>query len=705
MTRRRETGALRSLAQACGIQLAYRDMNGRSKRPSSEALRATLQALGIEVFGSGDATRALGQLQKERQRQVVEPVIVVWDGRWTGLRLRLPRRLLKSLKAELTLESGDKRRYSWSDLSRYLYPGPSTEPGSYQTVRLPLRERLPRGYHRLTLAVGKTVASALVIVAPRHAFTPACRPGRWGLFCPLYALHSADSWGAGDVSDFLRLAEWNASLGGSVVATLPLLPAFFKEHFNPSPYSPVSRLFWNEFYIDLNSVPELAGCPEAAALLISGDDACELEGLRAAPLVDYGRQMALKRRVLELLAEYFFQQKDEARYQSYTDYLATRPDVNDYARFRAVSEDRQTPWREWPERLRDGGIDEADCRPELLRYYRYTQFIAHEQMADITARAREAGQNFYLDLPLGVHPDGYDAWRQQKIFAYGASVGAPPDPTFPTGQNWGFPPLHPIKLRQSGYSYVIEVLRHHLRFAGILRLDHVMGLHRLFWIPSGLTASDGVYVRYEAEEMYAILSLEAHRQQAVIVGEDLGLVPAAVRQAMRRHHIYRSYVAQYEMLTENDHCLDTVPPDAVAAANTHDMHPFAAFWPGADIPERQAVGVLHPEQAEAETKQRQAGKTSLIRCLRQRGLLGSDEPSPEQAYQAICRVLAGSDAEVLLLNIDDLLGATRAQNIPGTYSEHPNWQRRAARSLEQLKDDQEINAFLKEIDLRRKSTR
>ena len=703
-TGRQETATLRTLAAACGIQLAYRDMKGRTRRASAEALLAALRALGIEISGASEAAPALKRVEADRRKRIVEPVIVVWEGRWSRLQVQLSGPLPKGVEAELVLESGEIRRYNWNGIDRYVKAESAANDQRSRSARLPLKERLPWGYHRLTVSAGKLKATSLIIAAPRHVFTPAGSPRRWGLFCPLYALHSAGSWGAGDISDFLRLAEWSALLGGSVVATLPLLPAFFKEHFNPSPYSPVSRLFWNEFYIELESVPELAACPEAVALTTSGDYACELEGLRKAPMVDYGRQMSLKRRVLELLTESFFRQKDEKRSQAYADYLASRPELEDYARFRAFSEERKAPWRDWPEKLRDGNLGEADCQPELLRYYLYTQFIAHEQMADTTARARETGQAFYLDLPLGVHPDGYDAWREQKIFARTSSVGAPPDPAFPCGQNWGFPPLHPERLRQSGYRYVINVLRHHLRFAGILRLDHIMGLHRLFWIPTGLAAGDGVYVRYQPEEMYAILCLEAHRERAVIVGEDLGLVPAAVRRAMRRHHIYRSYVGQYEMLTEDDHCLDAVPPDAVAAVNTHDMHPFAAYWQGTDIAERQDVGVLRPEQAAAETRQRRTGKASLIRCLHKHGRVASSEPSVEEAYRAICRLLADSDAETFLLNIDDLWGSMRAQNIPGTYAEHPNWQRRAGKSLEQFQADPGIEAFLREIDRRRKET-
>ncbi len=702
-TNLRSTAGLKTLARACGIQTAYRDMGGKRKQASPESLILTLQAFGIGISSAADIRVALVKLENKKQRQVIEPVIIAWDGHLKHLDVRLPNRPYKDMKADLTLEAGEKRRYAWTDILRY-YQGetPERPKGGCRTLRLPVGERLPLGYHRMTVKVGKTKASALIIAAPRRVKAPAGGHRRWGLFCPLYALHSESGWSAGDISGLLRLAEWSASLGAGIVATLPLLPTFLKEHFNPSPYSPISRLFWNEFYIDLESVPELRSCPEAAALLNSKEFADEMERLRKEPLVDYRRQMALKRRALELLAGAFFSCPDAGRYRAYAEYLSSRPELMDYARFRAISDDRGTPWRDWPERLRGGQIEDTDCRPELVRYYLYTQFIIDEQIAEAAGRVRQLGQDLYLDLPLGVHPNGYDAWREQSSFISSARVGAPPDPVFPSGQDWGFPPLHPSTLWQNGYRYVIKVLRHHLRFAGILRLDHIMGLHRQFWIPAGLAAGDGVYVRYEPEEMYAILCLEAHRRQALIVGEDLGLVPAEVRRSMSRHGILRSYIAQYEMITENERCLDTVPQDAVAALSTHDMHPFSAFWQGADIIERQALGVLEAEQATIESHRRLAGKASLVRCLRQRGLQDHGEPSIKEIYQSVCRVLASSGTSELLLSIDDLVGGTQAQNIPGTTTQHPNWQRRSLKSLEELEADTELNTFLKEIDHRRK---
>ena len=529
---------------ACGIQLSYDDMNGQTVRASRATLLACLRSLGVDIQRTADAPSALEKLLQKNNQRIVEPVILAWSGRLPGITLRLPVPLPGSIHASLVLETGKTRRYSWNELGNYLvdkHPGGDV---GFGELRLPLAGRMPMGYHKLILILGKTRVSTLIIAAPKRV--PSEFGKRWGLFSPVYALQSGSSGGTGGTfTDFSKLAKWTASAGGTVVATLPLLPAFYREHFNPSPYSPVSRLFWNEFFIDLQSVPELEHCLEARNLLSSLEYQAEQSRLSAEPLVDYASQMELKRRILELLTNYFFRQPQTAmRRQVFDRYLAGRPDLEDYARFRAVSEDLKTPWPEWRQGLKQGQIRESECRLETRNYYLYTQFIAHEQMALAASTASERGQSFYLDLPLGANSYGYDVWKNQPIFALGSSVGAPPDPAFPGGQDWGFPPLHPERLRESGYRYFIDVVRHHLRFSGLLRLDHIMGLHRLYWVPAGAKPNEGIYVRYQAEEMYAILCLESHRSGAVIVGEDLGLVPEPVRWAMRRHNIDRSYVAQ-----------------------------------------------------------------------------------------------------------------------------------------------------------------
>jgi 4-alpha-glucanotransferase len=276
-------------------------------------------------------------------------------------------------------------------------------------------------------------------------------------------------------------------------------------------------------------------------------------------------------------------------------------------------------------------------------------------------------------------------------------VGAPPDAFFTRGQAWGFPPLHPERAREQGHRHLIACLRHHLEQAGALRIDHIMGLHRLFWVPKGMEPRDGVYVRYPAEELYSILCLESHRHRSLIVGENLGTVPAYVNRALARHGILGMYVAQYATTAKVAMALRPVPSRSVASINTHDMPPFAAFWRGLDIGDRRALGLLTQRGAERERQRRQALKRSLVSFLRRQGWLRGSA-SAFSVLRACLAHLAASPARLLLVNLEDLWLETKPQNVPGTVDERPNWRRKARHSLEALCQMPQVADTLREID-------
>jgi 4-alpha-glucanotransferase len=302
----------------------------------------------------------------------------------------------------------------------------------------------------------------------------------------------------------------------------------------------------------------------------------------------------------------------------------------------------------------------------------------------IAGKAREMGPGFYLDLPLGVNPDSYDVWREKDAFANGVAAGAPPDPFFATGQNWGFAPLHPERIRTQGYRYVTSYVRHHLGLAGILRIDHMMGLHRLFWIPKGMEARDGIYVKYNSEEFYAVFTLESHRHKSMLVGEDLGTVPPEVPPAMARHNVHRMYVLQYSLQPWADNAMQPVFEGCVASANTHDMPPFAAFWRGLDIEDRIDLGILTRDSAGEEHRQRQALLGSLVQYLRNQGRLGHEFNELDVLRACLLHMCSGQ-AFVVLATLEDLWGETLPQNVPGTWKERNNWRRKAAHSLEAIR--------------------
>jgi 4-alpha-glucanotransferase len=695
------------LAHLYRVQTAYYDVSHRRRQISVDALLAILKSLGAPIATLKDIPSAWHQRRQELWQQQLDSVVVTWDGRPTSMKVRLPVITAdKSIEFHLQMENGE-----WLNWQCGVSDLPSVEIAEiegmqYVVKALPLPEGLPWGYHRFTMELEGGVKEALIISAPMEAYTYAreTKTGLWGAFVPLYALHTKNSWGGGDFSDMETLISWLAGMGGGVVATLPLLPTFYDSDSNVSPYLPVSRQLWNEFYLDIKRVPELQDCSSARTILESSPFQKEMAALRDASLVDYRRQMTLKRRVLEELCQYFFA-KPSLRLETLRHYVEATPLVVDYACFRAAYEKQNIPWRFWPQQLRDGVLKDIDYDEENRQYHLYVQWLAHQQIESLSKEARNREVQLYLDLPIGVHPDSYDVWRERDAFLLGVSAGAPPDAVFTRGQNWTFPPLHPDKIREQGYRYVIGYLQHHLKHASILRIDHVMGLHRLFCIPNGMEADHGTYLRYRADEFYAILALESHRHKTIIVGEDLGTVPHYVRLAMNEHGLSRMYVLHYELISDAQKGLPSVSDNSVASLNTHDMPPFAAFWREDDIQQRLDLGLLDDAGARGEKRTRRVIKEVLIKSLEDKGWLKKNEIDTAVALKGCLSFLAASKAPMVLVNLEDLWLETQPQNVPSMMNNYPNWQHKVRYLFEEFCQMPQVTDTLRNINELRKQGR
>jgi len=700
----RLTRPLHQLARLYNVQTAYYDVFHRRHQASPQALLHVLRALGAAVDSVEDVPSALEERRQALWECRIDPLVVAWDGGPVEQQLRLPAaRASGSVVCELQLENGDVR--TWTCRLEDLPDATGAELSGmrYVAKRLTLPGKLPGGYHRLRVETPGKRCQSVVISTPSRAFgfDNGTSQRSWGVFLPLYAAHSQRSWGAGDYSDLESLVDWVSELGGDTVATLPLLCTFLDEPFEPSPYTPVSRLMWNEFYVDVTRLPELERSASAQALLESTSLQRDIAVLRDSPLVDYRTQMALKRRVLEELCRSLFSDSS-GRLERLRRFATTHPGVEDYARFRATLEQRRAPWPRWPQRLRKGRLQNGDFDEAVSRYHLYAQWAAQQQMQALLEKGDTDGAKLRLDFPLGVHPHGYDVWRNQDCFVLDVTVGAPPDAVFTAGQDWLSPPLHPDRIRERGYEYLIACLRHHMRFPSILRIDHVLGLHRLFWIPHGMEPDQGVYVRYPTDDLYAIIALESHRNETVIEGEDLGTVPPYVRPAMKRHGLCRSYVLQYELSSNSARGARSVPSRSIASVNTHDMPPFAAYWQGFDIEQRRALGLLDGAALRRERKERQRLKRALVRFLQRRGFARRGSDDCKAILRAILAFLSASQARLVVVNLEDLWLETEAQNMPGTSDECPNWRRRSRYRLETLCHSPEVVDVLREVDRLRK---
>jgi 4-alpha-glucanotransferase len=625
---------LHALAKLYGIETSYVDMKHKPVEAPDESILAMLRALGAPLRDISEAAAAL-KARRAELPESIEPVCVAWDGQVDLRRFR------NAQRGTLILEDGTEARWPAATL--------------------------PLGYHRLVAGGGQN--ECLILSAPTKAHFPPVGK-TWGVFAPTYALRSDRNFGGGDLSDLEALVSWTSQAGGKVVSTLPLLASFLDKPFEPSPYSPASRLFWNEFFADVEKPFEFGASPKAQQAFKNKP--------RLSPLLNYRELMQAKRRVLQAMSEEFFS-RDSSRTDQFQAFSKAGSELSRYAEFRAVVERRRCGWREWPARLRDGVIERDDRDDGAVRYHVYAQWVMDQQLRLLKQSASQASTAVYLDLPLGIHMEGYDTWRYRSLFLDGISGGAPPDPVFTTGQNWSFPPMNPHTIRRDHYRYVIASIRNHLRFAQLLRIDHVMGLHRLFCIPEGMEGRDGIYLRYPAEELYAILSLESHRHNAGIVGEDLGLVPGIVRRTMKRHDIRGLYILQVEPRFGGGKLhLRRPPAGSVASLNTHDMFPFAAYLDGKDIDDRAKLGFIRSREASLERKVRRRVRNGIA------GLVAHKDASRQDLLKGCLGFLAKSKAEIVLVNLEDLWMEEQPQNIPATTKERPNWRRRMRYSMEEF---------------------
>ncbi|MHC4990528.1 MAG: 4-alpha-glucanotransferase [Planctomycetota bacterium] len=666
-----ERAELRRLARSWGVQSAYVDTEGRRRVAAPEALMAVLRALGVPVHSPADASRLPGPDDRRR-------CIVAWNGRFAT---RWPRSGRARPKLELVLEDGA------------VLDSPVDVEARDDHWHLRARRPLPIGVHAARFGGGPDQL-VHILSAPRRCVTNDRRDA--GIFVPTSALRSRHDWGCGDLAGLGALTAWAGERGLRWVGTLPLLPCFLDEPFDPSPYSPVSRLFWGELFVDLDDGDGLEA--DGAVRAVLGDDnvVAARRTLRRRQQVDYRAVMQLKRRVLGAMADAAF--RNDTIRTGIERLARTDRDVEAYARFRATVQQRRVTWLRWPARLRDGRLRDGDYREEDRRVHVLAQWMLRRQLGRLRQRGNDAA--LYLDLPLGVHGGGYDTWRHPEQFALGVTVGAPPDTFFPGGQNWGFPPLRPAASHHGAHAYFRAAVAHHLSAARMLRVDHVMGLHRLFWIPEGLDATDGVYVRYPAEELYAVLAIESHRHDALIVGENLGTVPEVVDRSLDRHGVRRMHAAQFGFAADSERAVTPPPRGGLACLNTHDMATFAAFWRDEDLELRRRLHVGTAEDLRRERAGRVELRSAIKRFLTDRGRLRVRRPDTRHVLWALLDELAASDAGTLLIALEDCWEELRPQNVPGITSGYPCWRRKIARSLRTIVADRDLSRRLERVATR-----
>ncbi len=720
---------LDQLCERVGVLPGYHDIWGGFHQTPDATRRALLAAMGLPANTDDEATASLQALDRREWARPLPPVRVV---REPAPPHRIP--IALPLADETRRYRWRLRRESGAEDSAECVPAELDAAGrgdldgqAFVRRVLVLDLAVEPGYHRLFLepadGLGETAEMAF-IVAPAACYLPPAIQGEgrvWGFAAQLYGIRSERNWGIGDFGDLRHMLEFCAGVGAGTVLLNPLHALFPDAPEHASPYSPSSRSFFNTLYLDVEAIGDFAECAEARAMVHLPQFQARLRALRAADQVDYRGVAEVKSQVLESLYAHFRSthlDRGSGRARAFRAFQAEPGEaLREQALFEALQEyfrgqdSAVWGWPAWPPAYHDPHAPEvaAFCEAHLERveYFEYLQWQASRQLAAAGTRSWELGLGIgvMLDLAIGVAEGGAAAWRRRELYALGASAGAPPDLINRIGQDWGLPPWIPHQLTDAAYAPFIELLRANMRDAGALRLDHVMGLQRLFWVARGLPAAEGAYVLYPFEDLLGILALESQRNRCLVVGEDLGTVPDAVRDALHPMNVLSTRLLYFER-QDNGRLQppQAYPENAAAAVTTHDLPTLAGFWQGLDIDLRAQLHLFPDDEVRnQQVVTRSEDRAQLLVALEGEGVLppGSGmqpvafpEMTPELAT-AVYTYLARAPSKLLLLQMEDCFGVREQPNLPGTVEPtYPNWRLKMPLNLETWHDSPYLQAIL-----------
>jgi 4-alpha-glucanotransferase len=705
-----------------GIDGGFWDIFGNYHTTSVAAKQAILRALGVPADSAADLEQALGALARKEWERLLPPAVLAGESGPVELRLHVPAESLgERARFVVCREDGEASQF---ELNLWELPQvASTELDGRKWVRaqatLPMQ--LPLGYHEITVSVGARHAATRCIVTPERAYTdphPGSDGRAAGIAVSLYGVRSLRNWGCGDFHDLKCVIDWVADeLGASFVALNPLHAIHNRRPFNTSPYLPNCIFYQNFLYLDVEGMEDFARCRRARALRETPEVAREIEDLRATPYVEYERVSALKLRFLKLAFAQFLRERraGSARARAFDAFCQREGDLLEtFATYCALDEElhRRNPdvwlWTDWPAPYQDPGSAETRAfrqkRWRRVMFYQYLQWQIDLQLAAAQqwARDRRLSIGLYHDLALATDRFGSDLWAHRPFYVAGCRVGSPPDDFSPQGQDWAFPPPNSARHREDGYRLFAESIRKNCRHGGALRIDHVMRLFRLFWIPDGVEATEGAYVRERNHDFVRILALESVRNRVVVVGEDLGTVDPAIRETLARFGMLSYRLFYFEKNERGEfRRSDEYPRQALVSSTTHDLPTLAGFWVGADIMARRAAGIIDDDAQRGQLEQRRIEKQKMLDVLFQLELVRKDLPRQAEAYaeltgelhNAIIGFLAMTPSQLLAINQEDLTKEMNQQNLPGSTWQYPNWGRKMRFTIEQLRGDAETRGY------------
>ena len=709
---------IEKLAELVGFHRSYIDSFGKEVIARDDARQSLLNAMGYDLSDDDHIRASITALEKKSWRNLLPSVhIAKLEEQEHGFTIALPASLgAADIKVTISQENGEVSEQVIAIASLNEQDRAHLADGVFVKYYLPV-PALEQGYHQVTLTAGEQTQSCHLIFAPKTCYSPeeASEEKIWGYAAQLYSLKSDANYGMGDFGDLRNLVEKSAEQGASAIGLNPLHPLFQNNPAHRSPYSPTSRCFLNVLYIDVASAPLIDDCAEVKALVETQEFKDKVAFAKSTELIDYPAVADIKYQLLERLYTEFLANGDKALVQEFAEFKTqSGEDLLRLTTFDALYEHFRKldynayGWKSWPEAYQNIDSDEVAAfqqdHAERINYFAYLQWLAHRQLLSISDTAKEKGMpvGLYLDLAVGCDGNGVDVWSDHEVYVSGAAVGAPPDAMNVLGQDWGLTPINPVALQEQGYQPLVKALRSNMQYAGALRIDHILGLMRQYWVAPGMKADEGVYITFPLEAILRIIALESRRNDCVVIGEDLGTVPDGFGEIMAAAGLLSYKVLFFERWESGLFMRpEMYPSQSMVTVSTHDLPTLAGWWTGKDLEWRQNLKLYPNEQmGQDERNSRLGDRSQLVAALQDLNVVdGNNLPSQapaqinDELMLGVQRFLAQAPSHIQLIPLEDALEIVEQVNIPGTIDEHPNWRQKLPVALEEFWQHRSVAAL------------
>ena len=697
------------LTQRLGVEVSYHDIWGNEHHINPYTQKALVEAMG---YNSDNPQAGLDELYFRHANRWLEPVYVVTQAELLHrIGPQIPEDYIhKTFTWTVTCENGEEVHGTWIPVEHQRH----ISDAKLTYCQLPILENLPIGYQTLILCCEDKCISTKLIITPQHCYYPDFfEQGEklWGIALQLYSLKSKRNWGMGDFGDLINVVKWAKQHGANTIGLNPLHELFPMNTHHFSPYSPSSQLTFNSWYLCIENMSNYHTAQAIQDEISSPEWQAKLQQFRDTETVDYPGVLSAKRCFFEKLfadfeVNHLQKQTPLAKeFETFVENICERQaGVALYEAIQDVMHSQNEliySWQQWPTELKDPKSDAVQAFKQnnisKVNFYLYLQWQTECQLAQVKDAIEAAGLKvgLYMDLAVGVDRSGAQTWLNQSLYADGISVGCPPDALSPNGQDWGLPPCIPTQMKEEAYAQLSAVLARNMQYAGAIRLDHALGLYRLFWIPPNVDARSGAYVYYPFEDIVKLIALESHRNECVIIGEDLGTVTEIVQTTMAQWKMLSYKVLYFEKVAHDAFKRpEHYQPIALVTSGTHDLPTLRGFWEEDDLNIRVDLN-LYPtnELRNQQLAERQIDKQALLNILKQFELWENTDihqPWNGDLCLAVQKLLSQSNSILQLIQLEDIVCKPGQMNVPGTTIEHPNWRMKVDLNIEDWPDNQQM---------------